>query len=580
MTFDEGAGGYPDVRWGRVTSAMPAANGYPADNILDDNPSTFYLSAETPPTEAAITIALHGRQIQPHLVVLELGDGAGNYLWPKFEVWYSTYGEPGWWGLFGRVEAGVQRIEIAPSGLPRVMSLKLVTKEPGAHPVAVRMLDLVNRNSIPTALVTAPNPLPVSTFDELQYGRLRFTVGPSSGSDVPRCTGIAIRVPVGRQAGAIADHAASARGSVYFGDTGVHWTPLAPDLSDPDLAVFRFVPDSPDVFDNTRRAEFTISGLDMNGAPGRALIGVEQVVVAEWEAQGYLLTRSQYEIEKVANEFYVHGFRPASTVVDYNQPATLLWNGVRHAKYTISYRDSTGTEQTVEVSGGSWTSPPLTDATNFTLTATRGGHVRYLTTHIEVGRRRLTFADFTVTENIAAVRKVMIPGGGYITVGSPVVANRDVTVEKTIDVAGSATLGDSLTVTGSPRLFCRGMRTEGDVEVVGSLDARQGIRRLHGTPQVFTMRSGIEQTFTPPTDGYVMVSVTRHPSATGEARIGSEGATVWASPPPASGAPKIRSAILPVRKNNLTTVKYQGSGSSSATLLWIPLGTGTISGVG
>ncbi|WP_327116412.1 discoidin domain-containing protein [Nocardia sp. NBC_01730] len=579
MTTSESASSYPDIRWGRITAAMPAADGYPAENMIDDNSSTFYLSAEAPQAGAEIRIGL-GYQYRLRHLVIELGDGAGNYLWPNFSVWYSVYGEQGW-RSFGPVGAGVQRIEVPLShGSSRVTVLKLVVDEPCSDPVAVRTLDIVADQEIPTILTSTPNPLPVSTFDELQYGRLRIILGPMSGADqVTHCTGIAIRVPLGRHAQALADNAAAAC-SVNAGNTGVRWTPLAPDLSDPDVAVFRFVPEGRDSFDNTRRVEFTVSGLEVNGAPWRVPISVDQVAAYGWRPDDYFVNRSRYVVEKVANEFYVHSFRPASTVVDYNRTATLLWDGVQNANYTISYRDSTGAEQTAQASGGSWTSPPLFDATNFTLTATRGGHVRHLTTHLEVGRKALSFTDFTATENITVTERVALAGGAGITIGSPGVTTRGLTVERPIRVTGGAVLTDSLTVTGAAGLSGTQIHTAGDVEVVGSLDARLGISHLHGAPQIFAMRSGIEQTFTPPTDGYVMVSVTRQPGATGEARIGSEGATVWASPPTASGEPEVRSAILPVRKGNATTVKYTGSGSSSATLLWMPLGTGTISGVG
>lgn len=257
------------------------------------------------------------------------------------------------------------------------------------------MASTAETNLLKPARGTVPSPLRVSTTDELEYGTvvLRFGRELSSAPKV-YCKGITLKVPTGPSATDLTVEPSlitTAVSKVEGEAQGTEWW-VDRNTTDPNEAVFSFVPDTTAVFDGTWAVSLTLSGIEVNPSIGTVDLKIEELTSTTGADESYQKRTGQVTVKKGNDEFYFRSLRPRTTVIERGLTVDLLWDAPadNRIQYTMYYRKADGTETHDSVqsnfAGRVWKSPTLVDHTNFTLKATIDGKDYFLTTSLTVNK--------------------------------------------------------------------------------------------------------------------------------------------------------------------------------------------------
>ncbi|WP_330315864.1 hypothetical protein [Streptomyces platensis] len=294
------------------------------------------------------------------------------------------------------------------------------------------MASTAETNLLKPARGTVPSPLRVSTTDELEYGTvvLRFGRELSSAPKV-YCKGITLKVPTGPSATDLTVEPSlitTAVSKVEGEAQGTEWW-VDRNTTDPNEAVFSFVPDTTAVFDGTWAVSLTLSGIEVNPSIGTVDLKIEELTSTTGADESYQKRTGQVTVKKGNDEFYFRSLRPRTTVIERGLTVDLLWDAPadNRIQYTMYYRKADGTETHDSVqsnfAGRVWKSPTLVDHTNFTLKATIDGKDYFLTTSLTVNKPDV------VVNKLSANSDITMAAAGTLTTNGPVRANNDVTVK-------------------------------------------------------------------------------------------------------------------------------------------------------
>ncbi|WP_330316061.1 hypothetical protein [Streptomyces platensis] len=321
------------------------------------------------------------------------------------------------------------------------------------------------------------DPLHVSTFAKPEYAKLTFTYGKvQSGGNWPvHCQWFKVRIPTGRQASALTGEPGLIRYELTVPAGKRQWA-VERDTRDPNQTISTCSPPpgEPAAFDGTWSVELELWGIEVNGGVGPVDILWEESTSATGAGGPFEERTGRGEVSKRDDSFYLHSFRPATVAISRNTKAILHWDGTPHAVYTMYYRKPDGTQGSSTAKDGEWESPvELVDDTSFTLEATMGNEVRYLTTYLKVNKPDITVNNATANGVIRAndgitgpnnesplevrggagllVHKSLDVGtyaGGTTTIRNPLTANDTVTVaaNKTLTANGPIQANDGITV--------------------------------------------------------------------------------------------------------------------------------------
>ncbi|MFF7636446.1 hypothetical protein ACFZB9_25345 [Kitasatospora sp. NPDC008050] len=348
-------------------------------------------------------------------------------------------------------------------------------------------------NLLKPARGTVPSPLRVSTMDELEYGTvvLRFGRDLPSGTSKVYCRGITVKVPTGRSGADLTIEPSlitTAVSKVEGESQGTEWW-VDRDTTDPNEAVFSFVPDTTAVFDGTWAVSFTLSGIEVNPSIGTVKLDIEETTSTTGAEGSYQKRAGQVEVKKGNDEFFLRSLRPRTTVIGRGVTVDLLWDAPadNRIQYTMYYRGANGQETSdnnqTKFANRVWKSPVLNDNANFTLKATLDGQDYYLTTYLTVNNPDI------VVNTLSANSDVSVAAVGTLTTHGPVQANGDVTIksDKALKVTsvdptaanGTVTVRGNLTVSADKKLtvgpLSAGAVTTGAVTASGRVTANDGL---------------------------------------------------------------------------------------------------------
>ncbi|MFE4016274.1 hypothetical protein ACFXPZ_02330 [Streptomyces sp. NPDC059101] len=245
---------------------------------------------------------------------------------------------------------------------------------------------------------TYPDYLSVSTSYNTEVGAVTLYIGPpAGGSQSIFCRKIVVRVPTGPGADALTTNAHAPAIAISVPEPGNQlpgrrWTVKLDTSSDS----YAEVTCTPEGFGNSgfaefktgsRKVGFTLSQIAIHPIPGDVEITVFEDSSYQPET-GYTTRRSFYDVRKYQGILYFHSLRAEPSFIERGQSATLLWDGSPEADYTMFANGRPHLEHNPP-SGGTWTSEPLDDDTEFTLEAKTMGPgdtpiYRQLTTSVKV----------------------------------------------------------------------------------------------------------------------------------------------------------------------------------------------------
>ena len=310
-------------------------------------------------------------------------------------------------------------------------------------------------------IATDPDPLRVSTYAEPEYGKVTFQFGKHKASGVNwpiYCQKLTISIPTGRKNTALTNEPgliSSFASDVQGKDQGRQWSITKNTTKEPNMVVFECLPDNAAKFDGNWQVIFTLSDIEVNGAPGTVWITIEETT-SRRPTDGFEKRTSHHKIAKTDDSFYFHSFRPAKTIVDRLKPVKLDWSGSNNATYVMYYRDKNGSDQAPVLTnpGGTWTlREGLADSTNFTLKATVGQKDYYQTTHVKINDPDFTVNTLVTLDSATTHGSSFFWGTSFfndhvfvdseksLTVDGPVVAN------STLSATGNITANGNLTGT-------------------------------------------------------------------------------------------------------------------------------------
>ncbi|WP_327065141.1 hypothetical protein [Kitasatospora sp. NBC_01302] len=348
-------------------------------------------------------------------------------------------------------------------------------------------------NLVKPARGTVPSPLRVSTMHELEYGTvvLRFGRDLPSGTSKVYCKGITLTVPTGVSGADLTREPSliTTAVSIVEGEAqGTEWW-VDRDTTDPNKAVFSFVPDTTAVFDGTWAVSLTLSGIEVNPSIGTVDLKVEETTSTTGAEDSYQKRNGEVEVKKGNDEFFFRSLHPRSVVINRGSTVDLLWEAPADNRitYTMYYRKADGTETSDSVQANFanrvWKSPVLDDNANFTLKATLDGQDYFLTTSLTVNNPNV------VVNTLNANSNVTVAAAGTLTTHGPVQANNDVTIksDKALKVTlvdpvvanGTVTVRGNLTVSADKKLtagpLSAGAVTTGAVTAGGLVTANGGL---------------------------------------------------------------------------------------------------------
>ncbi|MBW4716417.1 hypothetical protein [Saccharothrix obliqua] len=343
---------------------------------------------------------------------------------------------------------------------------------------------MADNNLIKPVLATDPNPVMVSTFAEPSYATLTLVYGkekdPAASWPID-CSELRISIPTGRQATALTGDPQRINPStgVVIDGTGKKWN-IARDSTDPNRTEYTLVPDDDATFDGTWQLDVKLSGIEVNGA-----VGPVSIVVGErTKTAGGDWTEREGRVEVVKRDdvFFLHSLRPEKTIIARGEKVKLHWEGSTNAEYTMYYRDQEG-DQCPKLTnpGGTWTSPPLVEATNFTLKATLGEKDLYQTTHVRVAEPDIRVHTLGVADKV--VSNLVVDTAKALTIRTLSGAGSPIKVTNSLDQ--SDTSASIITGTG-------GLTAKGNVSAVGDGKVVR-IRELQGpSGEELVIKNGLQ----------------------------------------------------------------------------------------
>ncbi|WP_329577009.1 hypothetical protein OG500_05035 [Kitasatospora sp. NBC_01250] len=324
-------------------------------------------------------------------------------------------------------------------------------------------------NLVKPARGTVPSPLRVSTMHELEYGTvvLRFGRDLPSGTSKVYCKGITLTVPTGVSGADLTREPSliTTAVSIVEGEAqGTEWW-VDRDTTDPNKAVFSFVPDTTAVFDGTWAVSFTLSGIEVNPSIGTVDLKVEETTSTTGADGSYQKRTGQVEVKKGNDEFFFRSLRPRTTVIGRGVTVDLLWDAPADTRiqYTMYYRGANGQEtydnNQAKFANRKWTSPVLNDNANFTLKATLDGQDYYLTTYLTVNDPNIVVNSLSASGNVT-----VDPGAnGYIWLKT---GRFDTTAEATVNLYGVLNANGNVTVAANKTLTANGpVQANGNVTI-------------------------------------------------------------------------------------------------------------------
>ncbi|WP_329577006.1 hypothetical protein OG500_05030 [Kitasatospora sp. NBC_01250] len=318
-------------------------------------------------------------------------------------------------------------------------------------------------NLLKPARGTVPSPLRVSTMDELEYGTvvLRFGRDLPAGTSKVYCRGITLKVPTGVSGADLTVEPsliATAVSKVHGEAQGTEWWVDA-DTTDPNEAVFSFVPDTTAVFDGTWAVSFTLSGIEVNPSIGTVDLDIEETTSTTGADDSYQKRTGQVKVKKGNDEFFFRSLHPRSVVINRGLAVDLLWDAPSDNRivYTMYYRKADGTETSdsnqANFANRKWTTPQLDDNANFTLKATLDGQDYFLTASLTVNTPNVVVN--TLTANSALTAKSTLTAESTLTATGLLSANGGVTVPSGKSVTANGGVS-ATTVTASGLVSANG----------------------------------------------------------------------------------------------------------------------------
>ncbi|GAA2687960.1 MULTISPECIES: hypothetical protein [Actinosynnema] len=448
-------------------------------------------------------------------------------------------------------------------------------------------------NLIKPVLGTDPDPLMVSTFAEPSYATLTLAYGKekAAGASWPiECSKLVISIPTGRQATALTGDPQRINPStgIITAGNGKKWS-IAKDSTDPNRTDYTLVPDDDATFDGTWQLNVELSGIEVNGAIGPVTLGLTE----KTKTSGGEFTERTGHVEVVKRDdaFSFHSLRPTKNVIERNGTVQLNWEGSSNAEYTVYFRDKDGEDRATPLPnpGGTWTSPALVEATNFTLKATLGDKDLYQTTHVWVAEpdlrvNTLGVADHVVSDLTVAKDKTLRAStlrgtdGSVIKVGNTL--DQESTTSSLITGTGGVQANGNLSASGTTTLTKVFMSDAVTVTSEGSFTV-EGETSLVDSPQSIELDRNSDRKFTAPTSG-VAIGIVRNTSGTGSPLIKLAVAmkSFEATAPLTNGSSAYSTTVLPVKKGAVCSVKFEDSDGVSgddrnrAWLMWVPFGKG------
>ncbi|WP_327065142.1 hypothetical protein [Kitasatospora sp. NBC_01302] len=347
-------------------------------------------------------------------------------------------------------------------------------------------------NLVKPARGTVPSPLRVSTMHELEYGTvvLRFGRDLPSGTSKVYCKGITLTVPTGVSGADLTREPSliTTAVSIVEGEAqGTEWW-VDRDTTDPNKAVFSFVPDTTAVFDGTWAVSLTLSGIEVNPSIGTVTLAVEETTSTTGAEDSYQKRNGEVEVKKGNDEFFFRSLHPRTTVIGRGVTVDLLWDAPADTRiqYTMYYRGANGQEtydnNQAKFANRKWTSPALNDNANFTLKATLDGQDYFLTTYLTVNDPNIVVNTLNANSNVTVAAAGTLTANGNVTVaaGKTLTANGPIQANGNVTVAAAGTLAanGNVTVAAGKTLTANGpIQANGNVTVAaaGTLTANGNV---------------------------------------------------------------------------------------------------------
>ncbi|MFF7636445.1 hypothetical protein ACFZB9_25340 [Kitasatospora sp. NPDC008050] len=329
-------------------------------------------------------------------------------------------------------------------------------------------------NLVKPARGTVPSPLRVSTMHELEYGTvvLRFGRDLPSGTSKVYCRGITVKVPTGRSGADLTIEPSLITTAVSKVDgeaQGTEWW-VDRDTTDPNEAVFSFVPDTTAVFDGGWAVSLTLSGIEVNPSIGTVELDIEETTSTTGVDGSYQKRSGQVKVQKGNDEFFFRSLRPRTTVIGRGVTVDLLWDAPadNRIQYTMYYRGADGEETSdnnqAKFANRLWKSPVLNDNANFTLKATVDEQDYYLTTYLTVNDPNIVVNTLSAKSNVT-----VDPGAnGYIWLKS---GRFDTTAEATVNLYGVLNANGNVTVSADKTLTVGAVTASRTVTANGGVSA-------------------------------------------------------------------------------------------------------------
>ncbi|MBB4927378.1 hypothetical protein [Kitasatospora kifunensis] len=297
---------------------------------------------------------------------------------------------------------------------------------------------------------------------ELEYGTvvLRFGRDLPPGTSKVYCKGITVKVRTGASGTDLTVEPSLITTAVSKVDgeaQGTEWW-VDRDTTDPNEAVFSFVPDTTAVFDGTWAVSLTLSGIEVNSSIGTVTLDIEELTSTTGAEGSYLKRTGEVKVQKGNDEFFFRSLHPRTVVINRGSTVDLLWEAPADNRitYTMYYRKADGSETSDSVqanfAGRVWKSPALDDNANFTLKATLDGRDYFLTTSLTVNTPNVVVNALTVKSTLAAESTVsasgLVSANGGVTVpsGKVVSANGGVSAT-TVSASGLVSANGGVSAT-------------------------------------------------------------------------------------------------------------------------------------
>ncbi|WP_327227534.1 hypothetical protein [Streptomyces platensis] len=247
-------------------------------------------------------------------------------------------------------------------------------------------------------------------MDELEYGTVVLRFGRDLPPQVSKvyCKGITLKVPTGRSGADLTIEPSLITTAVSKVDgeaQGTEWW-VDRDTTDPNEAVFSFVPDTAAAFDGTWAVSFTLSGIEVNPSIGTVDLDIEELTSTTGAEGSYQKRTGQVKVKKGDDGFYFRSLHPRTVVINRGLTVDLLWEAPADNRivYTMYYRKADGTEASdstqANFANRVWKSPALDDNANFTLKATVDGQDYFLTTSLTVNNPNVVVNTLTANETV------------------------------------------------------------------------------------------------------------------------------------------------------------------------------------